>query len=360
MSRSLATIAAALTIAFAGNARAESFAGLADGASGFAQVRRDKALAFPRDHGAHTDYRTEWWYLTANLTDESGFSYGVQWTLFRQALTPQANGAGWANGQLWLAHAAVTSGATHLVAEKFARGGVGQAGVEAAPFRAFIDDWSFTADGDRLANAHVAAHGADFEYRLDLVADGPLVLHGEAGYSRKSDGPQASYYYSQPYFSVAGVLQIQGSAMKVSGRAWMDREWSSQQLAPNQKGWDWFSLHFTNGEKLMLYRMRDETPEGYLSGTWIGADGATQLLGAGDIRMTPLAETRIEGRMLPTRWRLSVARRGLDIETTPLNPQSWMKTSFPYWEGPIVFTGSHKGVGYLEMTGTKAGSALAQ
>ncbi|NEU35644.1 carotenoid 1,2-hydratase, partial [bacterium LRH843] len=77
---------------------------------------------------------------TANLTGPDGTPYGLQWTLFRSALAPETR-AGWDSLQIWFAHAAVTTPEAHYVAERVARGGIGQAGVEAAPFRAWIDDW---------------------------------------------------------------------------------------------------------------------------------------------------------------------------------------------------------------------------
>ena len=122
--------------------------------------------------------------------------------------------------------------------------------------------------------------------------------------------------------------------VNVRGRAWMDREWSSQPLAPDQKGWDWFSLHFDTGEKLMLFQIRQEDGKPYRTGTWISPEGQTQTLGPNDILLDPVDHSAIAGRKLPTRWTLKIKSRGLDIECAPLNPQSWMGTSFPYWEGP--------------------------
>jgi predicted secreted hydrolase len=131
----------------------------------------------------------------------------------------------------------------------------------------------------------------------------------------------------------------------------MDREWSSQPLASDQTGWDWFSLHLGSGEKLMLFRLRQKDGQHYFSGNWIGLDGASIQNASADITMTATAFTEIEKRNVPTSWSIAIASRGLKIETAPLNANSWMGTSFPYWEGPISFSGSHRGVGYLEMTG---------
>ena len=336
-------------------ALAQGFAGLGMSGQGFAPVTPGKTFAFPADHGPHPDYRIEWWYVTANLMDSAGVAYGAQWTLFRQAMTPGAQQEGWANQQIWMGHAAVTRADTHRYSEAFARGGVGQAGVETKPFRAWIDSWEMRGS-DRMREETIAplelnASGTDFSYTLRLDADRPLVLQGAAGYSKKSERGQASYYFSQPYFKAAGSIAIDDKPHAVTGLAWMDREWSSQPLASDQTGWDWLSLHLTAGEKLMLYRLRQKDGHNDLYGNWIEPDGRSIEIASADNSMTPTALTELEGRKIPTAWRIAIPSRSLTIECVPLNPRSWMGTSFPYWEGPISFKGSHSGLGYLEMTG---------
>jgi predicted secreted hydrolase len=336
-------------------ARAQGFAGLGMKGDGFAPVTPGKVFAFPADHGPHPDFRIEWWYLTANLTDSAGVAYGAQWTLFRQAMQPGPQQQGWANQQIWMGHAAITRADTHRFSETFARGGVGQAGVKATPYLAWIDSWQMRGL-DRMRDVSLAplelnASGADFSYALRLDTDRPLVLEGDGGYSRKSERGQASYYYSQPYFKAAGSITIDDRPVDVTGQAWMDREWSSQPLASDQTGWDWFSLHLNPGEKLMLFRLRQTDGDNYCSGNWISQDGKSEQVAPADIKMTPTASTEVAGRQIPTAWSIAIPGRALAIACVPLNPRSWMGTSFPYWEGPISFAGSHAGVGYLEMTG---------
>jgi predicted secreted hydrolase len=333
----------------------QGFAGLGKAAEGFAPVVPGKSFAFPADHGPHPDFRIEWWYVTANLRDAGGAAFGAQWTLFRQASRPGAQAEGWANQQIWMGHAAVTRADTHRYSEAFARGGVGQAGVEAKPFLAWIDSWEMRGSeamrDDTIAPIELKASGADFACTLRCDADRPLVLQGDAGYSRKSEREQASYYYSQPFFTATGRITIDDKPADVSGLAWMDREWSSQPLASDQTGWDWLSLHFHSGEKLMLYRLRQTDGKNYASGNWILPDGKTRQIASADVTLTPKALTELEGRKLPTTWGITIPQLSISIECAPLNANSWMGTSFPYWEGPISFRGSHSGVGYLEMTG---------
>ncbi|SFI38122.1 lipocalin-like domain-containing protein [Albimonas pacifica] len=334
-----------------GTSAGQGYAGLSGGGEGYAPVSPGRRFAFPADHGPHPGHRIEWWYVTANLAAPDGRAFGVQWTLFRQALSPDPASEGWSAPQVWLAHAAVTSAQAHRTAEKLGRGGVGQAGVRAEPFRAWLDDWRLESRGEGFSPLRLAAHGPGFAYDLTLAAEGPLVLQGENGFSLKSEGGQASYYYSHPFLAVTGALTLDGETVQVTGRAWLDREWSSQPLAGDQPGWDWFALHLPRGEKLMLYRLRRAGGGGYQASSFISADGAVEALSGPQVAMAPIETARVAGRDVPVRWRLSVPSRGLEVVTAPLNPQAWMGDSFPYWEGPISFAGTHDGVGYMELTG---------
>ncbi|WP_349573159.1 lipocalin-like domain-containing protein [Azotobacter salinestris] len=329
------------------------FAGLGREAAAYARVERGRPLSFPADHGAHYGYRVEWWYVTANLTDARGRDWGVQWTLFRSALRPGPDEPGWSSPNLWMGHAALTGPSAHRYGETLARGGIGQAGVEARPFRAWIDDWSlYSTGGKGLERLQMQAAGPGFGYRLNLVSEGPLVLHGEQGYSEKSGQGQASWYYSQPFYRIEGEIEHGGERHRVNGRAWLDREWSSRPLAAGQEGWDWFSLHLDGGAKLMLFRVRQRDGEHYRAGTWIAADGRTEALHGEQIRLTERAWTRQEnGRKVPTRWRVQVPGHGVDVQAEAIQPRAWMGTAFPYWEGPVRLKGNPGGRGYLEMTG---------
>lgn len=358
MNVSFAAILVLLAQMFVSSANAQGFAGLGSNEDGYADVVAGKSFAFPADHGAHYDFRIEWWYITANLEDAAGTQYGIQWTLFRQATAPTPQRTGWNSQQVWLGHAALSAPGIHLSAETIARGRTGQADVQTTPFSAWIDDWVLTSqtkqDQDALSALELEASAEEFSYRLNLLSDGPLIFHGQSGFSQKSEQGQASYYYSQPFFSVSGQLDIQGKSVEVTGQAWLDREWSSQPLAATQDGWDWFSLHLADGDKVMLFRLRDSAADDYYSGTWIGADGETSPLAPTDVSFKVLKNSQAKGRSVPTHWALEVPSKALKIETTPLNTDSWMNTSISYWEGPISFSGTHTGVGYLEMTGYDA------
>ncbi len=328
----------------------QGFAGLGTTADGFATPQLGQVLSFPQDHGPHPDFRIEWWYLTANLEAADGTEYGVQWTLFRSALAP-GEAEGWSSPQIWMGHAGLTSETQHFSAERLARGGIGQAGVTAAPFEAWIDDWSMR--GDRgLQQLALSAQGDGFSYQLVAKAEGDLVLQGQNGYSVKSPDGQASYYYSQPEYRIKGTVTLPSGPVAVSGDGWLDREWSSQPLSEDQSGWDWFSLRFDTGDKLMGFVLRSKDGvEDFSSGTWISATGEVTPLRSGAFLAQPIAQAEVAGREVPIKWEVRLPGRDVFVVVEALNPQSWMDVAFAYWEGPVTVSGSHTGKGYLEMTG---------
>ncbi|MDH3218278.1 MAG: carotenoid 1,2-hydratase [Gammaproteobacteria bacterium] len=337
--------------------------GLRDQGLGFAQVTPGKKLQFPRDHGAHPDYRIEWWYLTANLSDDDGRDWGLQWTLFRQALSPEPVDSGWNSNQIWMAHVAITTPDGHFHEQRFARGGIGQAGVTEIErdgfFNAWMDDWEWRSNGASLLPARLRFTIGEREIDLSLEATGELVANGIDGYSQKSAQGQASYYYSHPFIRLGGTVKSGPEKIDLAGKGWLDREWSSQALAQNQQGWDWFSLHLDDGHKLMVYQLRHDGGEHWLSGNWIGADGSTRLLGRDAIDLSPLQLRAIStgenrSRRLPMEWRLLLVEQDRRWRIRPLYDDQWMDTTIPYWEGVVIVEGENgqrAGVGYMELTG---------
>ncbi len=155
---------------------------------------------------------------------------------------------GWANQQIWMGHAAVTRADTHRFAQTFARGGVGQAGVDAAPFRAWIDDWEMRGL-DPVNDTNVAPLRAE-RHRAPISATRCASTQSARWCCRATAATAASRCASRPRTTTASRIirrraasTIDGKPVDVTGQAWLDREWSSQPLASDQSGWDWFSLH---------------------------------------------------------------------------------------------------------------------
>lgn len=308
-------------------------------------------ISFPKDHGAHKNFRIEWWYFTANLKTKSMEHLGIQWTLFKNNLKPNLNKKLSHLNGFWMAHAAITTKNEHYFDERFAREGNMQAGVSLDPFRAWIDNWSVEGDNN-LEDIILESSGTDFSMSLRFSTEYKPVLQGDKGYSRKSDRGAASHYYSQPFYKVKGWVIFDGEKHIVEGFGWLDREWSSSLLNENQVGWDWFSLHLDDGYKVMLFRVRDKTGKDFVSGSWILKDGTKRTLSEKDIKFVEKAYTSVNGKKIPTRWEISLTLDyTFSITATALNTKSWMDTSFAYWEGPIIINDDFVGVGYLEMTG---------
>ena len=251
----------------------------------------------------------------------------------------------------WMAHSAVTTETSHYYDERFAREKSGQAGVELSPFKAWIDNWSMEGD-NRMETIQLKSSSVEFSFSLTLSTKMSPVLQGNKGFSKKSKQRAASHYYSQPFYSVTGWVILNGQQHFVEGVGWLDREWSSNLLNENQLGWDWFSLHLDNGEKIMLFKVRRNDGDDFLSGSWVSKDGTKKSLSSSNFQLKETAYSTIRGKRVPTKWKISIIGSDpLIIHTKALNVNSWMATSFPYWEGPILFSGDLSGVGYLEMTG---------
>jgi len=342
------------------------FALLAKAADGYAQASPERKLEFPLDHGAHPDFRIEWWYLTANLRGTDGQDYGAQWTLFRSAVRPPGSFPAanpWQSEQVYMAHFALTWPGGHRAFQRYARGGThgaeARAGAVAEPFATWLDDWILASSGPEWLPLEVRATQDDHAMHLVLDTDQPLVLQGEAGFSQKHPNGAGSHYYSQPFLQASGELHIDGRRIAVSGKAWLDREWSSQFLQSDQTGWDWFALHLDSGEKLMLFRLRGAPRAGqsggdYRHGVLVSPGGGKQLLDPGLIQLQVLQREEVFGRLLPLSWRIELPEIGRSMTLVALHPNQWMEVDFPYWEGVVTVSGDDagsRGIGYLEMTG---------
>ncbi|WP_407833632.1 lipocalin-like domain-containing protein [Vibrio rotiferianus] len=325
----------------------------------FTPVLKGVELTFPTDHQAHPNFRHEWWYLTANLIDEEGNPLGIQWTQFRFAAAPptgenEVKKTEWQTQQIYMAHSAVTTQDKHYADEKWSRDQAALAGVDASPFRVYLDDWQWTSSTDDLFPATLNANSEQFGYSLKLTSSAPYQKQGEQGYSTKSaDGQVASYYYSQPFIDVSGQVIIDGKTHQVSGKGWIDREWSSQFLLDSQQGWDWFALRLSEETSLVVFQLRD-TKTGkasFSSAKLMQQDGSGIAIPQKDIQLEATKQTEIQGHNYPTQWQVSMPNQQIELTVSALNPNAKMPLSVPYWEGPVRIGGSHSGTGYMELTG---------
>ncbi|MEC8653621.1 MAG: lipocalin-like domain-containing protein [Planctomycetota bacterium] len=336
----------------------------------YARATAPPTLSFPDDHGSHAPFRTEWWYVTANLDADSGRRFGVQLVFFRQALAPttDARAGSLAARDLVFAHAAVTDvdGATFHHAERMTRAagelGFVTGGREGAPFEVRCVDWSARAsDGATFLPLQLRASDPGFAIDLTVEDGKPLVLQGDRGLSQKSEAVgNASIYYSMTRLPIRGALVVDGVRHEVAGLGWIDREWSTSALGPDQVGWDWFSLQLDDETEVMWYRLRlrDGSSDPWSRGCFVATNGdATRLLPQ-NVTATPVGEWTAPdgGAAYPARWRLQCAEPAFDLEVTPLLADQELHTLVRYWEGAVGVQGTRagrpvRGRGYLEMTG---------
>ncbi|MCB9879978.1 MAG: carotenoid 1,2-hydratase [Planctomycetes bacterium] len=353
----------------AGLGVAEALGGAGD-VTGFARATAPPQLQFPRDHGPHPEFRTEWWYFTGNVATAAGRRFGVQLVFFRQALAAAvpARDAALAARDMILAHAAVTDvdGRRFHFAERLARSAADLGGVrggDGRPFAAECADWSAraVAGSDDLLPLELRAADGAFAFGLRVDPGKPVVLQGDRGLSQKSAAVgNASIYYSMTRLPMAGTIEVDGQTHQVRGEAWLDREWSTSALGAEQVGWDWFSLQLDNGEELMWYRLRrrDGAVDPWSRGTLVAADGRATRLEPAQVVAEPSGTwtARDGGAVYPARWRLRGVDPDLDLQVEPLLADQELDVLVRYWEGAVTVRGTRAGTpvtgrGYLEMTG---------
>lgn len=327
------------------------FAGLSTVSEDARKALPGYTIRFPEDHKSHPEFAIEWWYLTANLFDDEGNQYPIQWTLFRFLGDRQATP--WANRQQFMAHAKLHTFQEAWFEERFARGGVGNAAVSSSPFSAYLDDWHWLSDDADLfpATLRFTLNGK-VSADLRLTSDADYVLHGQQGFSKKlRHTDQASYYYSQPFIQAVGTVSIAGKTIPVSGNAWFDHEWSSQYLDDETSGWDWFSMHLDNGDKIMLFNMRHRYQVDFWTGTLVKANGLVIPLLEEQIKAKILNRSEVMGKSLPLNWQIDIPSHAIELTISPFKQEQWNPGLFAYYEGAIAFTGSHNGHGFIELTG---------
>jgi predicted secreted hydrolase len=345
----------------------------AGGASDYETALPGYHFQFPRDDFSHPNYQTEWWYYTGNLTSSNGHRFGFELTFFRQGVSRQADASPWYVHDLYMAHFALSdlSGSHYYHAERINRAGPGIAGIDAAQQLVWNGNWRAHLG---QSSQQLRAVTESFAVDLSLTSATPVIIQGRDGLSQKAAGVgHASHYFSLPRLLTSGSIQLDGATYHVAGTSWMDHEFFTGSMAPDESGWDWVGLQFDNHTELMLYRMRhkDGSVDPFSSGSFVDAVGRSTFLTAGDFSMIPAGDLwtspQTYGRY-PLRWQISIPKLGLQFTlTTPLPSQELTSRFGPsYWEGAVSIAGRQSsapnptplhGTGYLEMTGYAPGTA---
>ena len=332
------------------------------------QAVASKPWHFPRDHGAHPDYRTEWWYFTGNLVDERSGRHGYQLTFFRHGLrrAPQHPENPWSVRDVYLAHFAVSDGEARIFrfAQLSSRDGPDLAGASVKGMDVRCLNWSARMKGKHI---FLNARKDGMELRLQLTPRKPPVFHGAGGLSKKgSEEGQATYYYSFTDLETKGLITLphRREPLQVTGTSWFDQEFGSNQLSKEQTGWDWFSIHLSDGREIMIYflRRKDGALEPASSGTLIETDGRFRHMKLSDIAVEARGywKSPRSGAMYPARWHVSIPSAQIEIALHPLVADQELNTEGTtgviYWEGAVEGRGASGGKdvtcrGYVEMTG---------
>lgn len=319
---------------------------------------RATRLAFPRDHGAHPQFRTEWWYVTGALDAPQG-GMGFQLTFFRSrpGIAEDLNSP-IAASQILFAHAAVTRPGDRLLhAERAGRANLG-AGFSVTDCEVHIGPWQMRRHGAGTEeHFRLKVQDAAFGFDLTLTPTQPLLLQGEAGWSQKGPRPAlASHYVSWPQLRVAGSLTLAGKRQAATGRAWFDHEWSSEVLDAGSVGWDWLGINLDDGGALMAFRIRNAAGATlYAHAALRDAAGRLQQFGPNQVSFTPLGRwtSPRNGAQYPVQMEIRVGPHR--IETAPVQDDQEISARRPlpvsYWEGLVAIRGTLAGRGYLELTG---------
>jgi predicted secreted hydrolase len=331
----------------------------------FDQPRPGRGFSFPRDHGSHPRFKTEWWYYSGHLQGEGGEGFGYQLTFFRVALgrpDPQARSA-WRADTVYFAHLALSDVARRTFSfwEKAHRGALGLAGAEEGRLKVWIDDWRATLSGE---THHLEARGEGVSLDLSLAPEKPPVLHGDGGFSRKATGAEAaSHYYSLTRLKTEGRLTLGGRILPVSGSSWMDHEFFTRALTPGLVGWDWFALQLDDGWEVMLYllRRRDGALDPASSGTLVDPRGGARHLKRSELQVQAAGAWKSPhtGAEYPAGWEVAIPGAGYQLTLTPTLADQEIRAGVPkliYWEGAVRVKGRKNGApvtgrGFVELTG---------
>jgi predicted secreted hydrolase len=334
---------------------------------GFERAERPWIWRFPRDHGSHPEFQTEWWYFTGSVEDASSSTYGFELTFFRFALRPvrPPDASAWRTRDLILAHFTITdidAGRFHL-AEKLQRGAAGLAGAKRERFEVWLNDWrAWQQDGVFHLDAGDDQNGV----QLQLVPERDPVLHGENGLSWKSaDRRHASYYYSIPRLRTTGTMRLGSRTLTVEGTTWMDHEFFTGDTPVQGVGWDWFSCRLDDGRDLMLYLLRYPDGSRFRSGTLVDRDGSSRPLNVEGMRLDPLRTwtSPHTGATYPVAWKIELPQERLQLRVEARvdaqEVHAEQTVGFAYWEGLCRYSGRFddqevRGEGYVELTGYAA------
>jgi predicted secreted hydrolase len=333
---------------------------------GFLNARLPWTFEFPRDHAAHFQFQSEWWYYTGHLRGDDGRRFGYELTFFRYGLRsgdPRAarGQSAWRGNQVYPVHLALTDerGQRFVYDERFAREALGMGRASDRRLDVAVDRWTLRGNSPFVLRADSERVGV----ALVQVAEKKPAVHGRGGVSLKAAcATCASHYYSMTRLRTSGTLRYGGRVMRVDGLSWMDHEFGSDELQADQAGWDWFSLQLDDRREIMSYRLRmkDGTLAAESSGSLVDPRGGVRYLARDGVAVdaTGTWTSPHTGAVYPSGWRFRVPSAGVDVRLVPVvldQELAGTAGGVSYWEGAVDVrdwaSGRALGVGYVELTG---------
>ncbi|MDE1236407.1 lipocalin-like domain-containing protein [Vibrio aestuarianus] len=320
----------------------------------FEPVLPNNSVVLPRDFKFHPEFQHEWWHYFANVADESGEQYNIQWSYFRIA-SDDRTAKGWLNPQIYVSHVVISSADKVWREQRISRGGIGQAGFDIKPFKLWIDNWSWRSLGVSPLPGILDIATDTFSLSLQSVATGSFILPGEDGYQSKHNlQPIASYNLRSPSMTVKGQLTLEGlpQTLKVSGSAWLSKEWGNNLLPSPNRNWDRFVFNIDGQNTLVVNRYRLYQKMPYVTGTLIQSSGKIIMLSEDDIVVSPVAASASNATdNVPRQWIIKIPKYDMRLVIEAVNSNMGSTFFIPYWEGPVRVNGNSKIAGFMQLTG---------
>lgn len=318
----------------------------------FEPVLPNNPVAFPRDFAFHPEFQNEKWHYFANLFDEKGISYSVQWTYTRISRDEDISG-GWKSAQLYIAQMVITANGRVWKQQRIARGGLGQAGLRGKPFRLWIDNWVWKSLSVAPLPSVLVVSADTFSLSLKSMGVSPYMAEGEQGYQEEHRLlPIASYRFQVPLIRVSGELILDGKRVRVSGNASLTKEWNSDSAIESIQKQARFNLELEDGSHLNLTRNKLNALPSHVYGTYVTKNGKSEVIENSDIVMTPITYTTLKnGKKLPLKWTISIEKLNIHLVTEMINQEMWHSFIQPYWLGPTSVSGNLNGRGALKLMG---------
>lgn len=324
------------------------------------EVEPGQSVALPGDLHFKKGYRVQWWYLTGHLFDQAGREFGYEMTFFAAGVQQRTYRSEFGVDFIYLSHLAVSdiAGNRYHHYSNGDSGAFGFAGADSRRLHVWVDRSSLKGSAAKM---HLTGRAGEIALDLSLVPKKPVVLHGDRGYSRKSEESPliASRHFSFTDLETTGSLKLGQDSFEVSGKSWFDREISSRGLAENEAGWDWFAIQLDDHREIMLYQMRKKDGEldPFSSGTAVYGNGTHRHLEKKDFTVKIMSRytSRHTKARYPSKWEVIIPSEDLRLLVTPLIEDQEFTAAGAirktYWEGACKVEGSVPGRAYVEMTG---------